>query len=52
MTGKHKKILSLFIKAAIVVFAFWFIYHKLVANRNLRDFSTLLKDIPRQKLLL
>lgn len=45
MTGKKKKILSLLIKAAIVLFAFWFIYHKLVANKNLSDFRTLLKDI-------
>lgn len=45
MTGKNKKILSLLIKAAIVLFAFWFIYHKLVANKNLSDFQTLLKDI-------
>ncbi|SDC50038.1 lysylphosphatidylglycerol synthase domain-containing protein [Pedobacter soli] len=45
MTGKNKKILSLLIKAAIVLFAFWFIYHKLVANKNLSDFRTLLKDI-------
>ncbi|MNK47365.1 hypothetical protein D3C87_661750 [compost metagenome] len=45
MTGKNKKILSLLIKAAIVLFAFWFIYHKLVANKNLSDFGTLLKDI-------
>lgn len=45
MTGKNKKILSLLIKAAIVLFAFWFIYHKLVANKNLSDFRSLLKDI-------
>jgi len=45
LTGKNKKILSLLIKAAIVLFAFWFIYHKLVANKNLSDFRTLLKDI-------
>jgi len=45
LTGKNKKILSLLIKAAIVLFAFWFIYHKLVANKNLSDFGTLLKDI-------
>ncbi len=45
MTGKNKKLLSLLIKAAIVLFAFWFIYHKLVANKNLSDFGTLLKDI-------
>lgn len=45
MTGKNKKILSLLIKVAIVLFAFWFIYHKLIANKNLHDFNTLLKDI-------
>ena len=28
-----------------MLFAFWFIYHKLVANKNLSDFRTLLKDI-------
>jgi hypothetical protein len=51
LTGKHKKIISLFIKVAIVVFAFWFIYHKLIANKNLRDFSTLLKDIPQTEII-
>ena len=30
---------------AIVVFAFWFIYHKLIANKNLENFGTLLNDI-------
>ncbi|MBC6111119.1 lysylphosphatidylglycerol synthase domain-containing protein [Pedobacter fastidiosus] len=45
MTGKHKKILSILIKAAIIVFAFWFIYHKIVANKNLQNFESLLKDI-------
>ncbi|RZJ74118.1 MAG: hypothetical protein EOO47_21655, partial [Flavobacterium sp.] len=45
MTGKNKKILSILIKAAIVVFAFWFIYHKLVANENLENFGSLLKGI-------
>ncbi|WP_316808506.1 lysylphosphatidylglycerol synthase domain-containing protein [Pedobacter agri] len=45
MTGKNKKILSVLIKAAIVVFAFWFIYHKLVANENLENFGSLLKGI-------
>jgi len=47
LTAKHKKVLSLLIKAAIVVFAFWFIYHKLVANKNLQNFEGLLKDIPK-----
>ncbi|RZL30468.1 MAG: hypothetical protein EOO96_18080 [Pedobacter sp.] len=39
--------LSILIKAAIVVFAFWFIYHKLVANKNLENFASLLRDIPQ-----
>ncbi|WP_231425882.1 lysylphosphatidylglycerol synthase domain-containing protein [Pedobacter sp. Leaf250] len=45
MTGNNKKILSILIKTAIVILAFWFIYHKLVANKNLENFSALLKDI-------
>ena len=45
MTGKNKKIFSILIKMAIVVFAFWFIYHKLIANKNLENFGTLLNDI-------
>ncbi|RZK19522.1 MAG: hypothetical protein EOO86_07330 [Pedobacter sp.] len=45
MIGKNKKILSILIKAAIVVFAFWFIYNKLVANKNLENFGSLLKGI-------
>jgi hypothetical protein len=47
LTGKNKNILSILIKAAIVVFAFWFIYHKLVANKNLENFASLLRDIPQ-----
>ena len=45
MTVKNKKILSILIKAAIVVFALWFIYNKLVANKNLENFGSLLKGI-------
>ncbi|MCZ4242727.1 lysylphosphatidylglycerol synthase domain-containing protein [Pedobacter punctiformis] len=45
MTDRNKKILSILIKAAIVVFAFWFIYHKLVANKNLNNFAELLHNI-------
>lgn len=29
------------------MFAFWFIYNKLVANKNLKNFKTLLQDIPQ-----
>jgi len=51
LTGKSKKILSFILKAAIVVFAFWFIYHKLVANKNLHNFKGLLNDIPRVEII-
>jgi hypothetical protein len=46
LTSKNKKILSILIKAAIVLFTFWFIYHKLMANKNLQDFKLLLQNIP------
>ena len=52
MTDKNKKILSYLIKAAIVLFAFWFIYHKLVANDNLRNFKTLLTNIPQVEIIV
>ncbi|KLT65167.1 lysylphosphatidylglycerol synthase domain-containing protein [Pedobacter sp. BMA] len=51
MTGKQKKILSILIKVTIVVFAFWFIYHKLIANKNLENFRSLLKDIPQPEIV-
>ena len=51
MTGKNKKILSLLIKIAIVTFAFWFIYNKLVANQNLQNFRSLLTDIPQIQII-
>ena len=52
MTDKNKKILSYLIKAAIVLFAFWFIYHKLVANDNLRNFKILLTNIPQVEIIV
>lgn len=51
MTVKQKKIFSLLIKAAIVVFAFWFIYHKLISNKNLQNFKSLLQDIPQVEII-
>jgi len=48
----YKKRLSVFIKGAIVIFAFWFIYHKLVANQNLKDFQSLIKNIPQSEIIL
>lgn len=46
MTSGYKKVLSFGIKALIVVFAFWVIYQKLVANQNLKEFRLLIRDIP------
>jgi len=40
------------LKTTIVVVAFWFIYHKLSANENLRDFTGLLEGIPETEILL
>jgi hypothetical protein len=41
----YKAIVSNLIKIAIVVFAFYFIYTKLTASQDLKDFVTLLKRI-------
>lgn len=51
MTSKYKKTLSLFIKAAIVIFAFWFIYVKINSNANLKNFRQLLKQIPQSEII-
>ncbi|HKG08623.1 MAG TPA: lysylphosphatidylglycerol synthase domain-containing protein [Pedobacter sp.] len=52
MISRYKGLLSIFIKAAVVAFAFWFIYHKLIANQNLREFVELIKDIPQTEIIL
>lgn len=46
MTSNYKKILTALIKIAVVVFAFWFIYHKLTKHNDLKQFVLLVKDIP------
>lgn len=50
LTSDYKKILSYLLKAAIVTFAFWFVYKKLSANQNLREFEKLLTPVPRQEI--
>ena len=50
MTVQYKKILSISIKIAIVAFAFWFIYAKLIANNNLKEFVTLLNAMPKSQI--
>jgi hypothetical protein len=46
LTKINKKILSIGVKVAIVLIAFWFIYAKLVTNTNLKEFFQLLEEIP------
>lgn len=52
LTSRYKKILSYLLKAAIVIFAFWFIYRKLSSNQSLKEFKNLLKQIPQQEIIL
>jgi hypothetical protein len=47
LTAQYKKIFSLIVKIVIVVFAFWFIYVKLIANNDLKRFVALLNAIPK-----
>ena len=51
MISRYKSLFSNFLKIAIVVFAFWFIYKKLVTNNNLRDFRHLLSGIPSTEII-
>jgi len=39
------------LKTGIVVLAFWFIYHKLTTNENLKHFNLLLLEIPFREIL-
>ncbi|ACU02625.1 MULTISPECIES: hypothetical protein [Pedobacter] len=52
MTSNYKKTLSYFLKTAIVIIAFWFVYKKLSSNENLRAFEDLLKQIPQTEIIL
>ena len=51
MISRYKSIFSNGIKVAIVVFAFWFIYKKLVTNNNLRDFRNIISGIPKAEII-
>ncbi|MES2417182.1 MAG: hypothetical protein V4541_03290 [Bacteroidota bacterium] len=50
MTQRAKELFSLFIKIAIAVFAFWFIYVKLVTSNDLKKFISLLKTLPQREI--
>lgn len=52
MISRYKSIFSNFLKIAIVVFAFWFIYKKLVTNNNLKDFSNIISGIPKMEIII
>ena len=52
MTSSYKKILTTFIKIAVVAFAFWFIYRKLTNHNDLKEFIKLLESIPIQQVWL
>lgn len=52
MTSSYKKILTTFIKVAVVAFAFWFIYNKLTKHNDLKEFVKLLEAIPDQQIWL
>ncbi|HJP63945.1 MAG TPA: hypothetical protein VJ844_10900 [Mucilaginibacter sp.] len=49
MTASAKKLLSYSLKAAILILAFVFIYHRIDSNDNLRRFEKLIADIDRNK---
>jgi len=51
LISRYKSIFSNGIKVAIVVFAFWFIYKKLVTNNNLRDFRNIISGIPKAEII-
>lgn len=52
MTPQSKKLFSIFIKIAIVVFALWFIYGKLTSNNDLKKFIALLETLPKNEIRL
>jgi hypothetical protein len=49
LTASAKKLLSYSLKAAILILAFAFIYHRIDSNDNLRRFEKLIADIDRNK---
>lgn len=52
VTPSFKKILTSFIKIAVVAFAFWFVYRKVTKHDDLRDFVNLIHDIPGKEIFL
>lgn len=52
LTSNYKKVVSYILKAAIVIFAFGFVYKKLASNENLKQFKHLLEQIPQQEITI
>ncbi|MBC7744944.1 MAG: flippase-like domain-containing protein [Flavobacterium sp.] len=52
MKLQHKKLLSILLKATILILAFGFIFHKLSNNQNIDKFSTLLKSLSPESVYL
>jgi hypothetical protein len=52
LTASYKKILSITLKIAVVVFAFWFIYTKVIANNDLKSFVALIELMPKNQMIL
>ena len=52
MTARSKRLFSIGIKIAIVVFALWFIYVKLTSDNDLKRFVGLLQSLPKSEITL
>ena len=52
MTAAAKKLFSYLLKAAILVLAFLFIYHRVNNNANLKQFETLITTISQNKVVV
>jgi len=53
LTGRAKKISSYLLKLAILVLAFWFVYHRIVKDdKNLREFGNLVAGLSRSKVII
>jgi hypothetical protein len=52
LTTSAKKLLSYLLKAAILVLAFVFIYHRINNNRNLKQFEQLITGISRSQVIV
>ncbi|PST84110.1 hypothetical protein C7T94_05095 [Pedobacter yulinensis] len=52
MSPGRKKVLTLVIKAAIVLLTFWFVYLKVSENANLQNFGRLITNLPSAEIWL